>query len=146
MSDSRSATVGRPLKFETPEILQERIDAYFSDATDEEGNLKKPVSITGLALWLDTTRETLMDYQNRDAFTDTIKKAKLRVENFYEERLLSGRNAAGPIFALKNFGWRDEQRHALSGPNGEPLPQPTATIHVTSDLVKSIVQQVRDEF
>lgn len=125
--------------------MQQKIDTYFEQASDDDGELVKPVSITGLALWLDTTRETLMDYQNRDEFTDTVKRAKLRVENFYEERLTVGRQATGPIFALKNFGWRDEQQHAHSGPGGKPLA-PSVALTVTPELVKSIVQQVRDEF
>jgi DNA-packaging protein gp3 len=138
---------GRPLKFATPQELQSRIDGYFASAADEEGLLVRPVSITGLALWLDTTRETLMDYQHRDEFSDTVKRAKLRVENFYEERLTVGRQAAGPIFALKNFGWRDEQQHALSGPDGGPIRSNAAvSLAITPESVKAIVQQVRDEF
>ncbi len=31
-----------------------------------------------------------------------------RIENIYEQMLFT-RNPAGPIFALKNFGWRDKQ-------------------------------------
>lgn len=95
---------GRPRKWNTPEELQEEIDEYFEICSEE----KIPVTITGLALALNTTRETLMDYQNNDEFSDTVKRAKLRIENAYEQRLiLNGR--AGDIFALKNFGWKDKQ-------------------------------------
>ena len=66
-----------------------------------------PLTITGLALALDTTRQTLMDYQERDEFTDTVKRAKTVVENYAEKRLF-GNNATGAIFALKNFGWKDK--------------------------------------
>ena len=111
---------GRPLKFDTAEALQEQIDQYFLDALDDEGNYRKPISITGLALHLDTTRETLMDYQKRDGFSDAVKKAKLRIENYYEEHLLVGK-PTGPIFALKNFGWKDSQQHEHGGPNGGPI-------------------------
>ena len=48
-----------------------------------------------------------MDYQHKDDFSDTIKKAKLRVENYYEERLMTT-TPTGAIFALKNFGWSDK--------------------------------------
>lgn len=96
--------VGRPPKWNTPEELQKEIDEYFRDCTENQ----IPLSITGLALALDTTRETLMDYQNDDEFSYTVKRAKLRIENAYEQRLiLNGR--AGDIFALKNFGWKDKQ-------------------------------------
>lgn len=101
---------GRPLKFKTPEEMQEKIDAYFADCVANE----KPVSITGLALALDCYRETLTNYQERDEFFDTVKKAKLKVENFYEERLTLP-NATGVIFALKNFDWSDKQETVHSG-------------------------------
>lgn len=108
-------TVGHPLKFETPEIMQEKIDAYFSSLKEDE-----PVTVTGLALALDTTRETLMDYQNKDEYSDTVKRAKLRVEHYAEKRLYNG-PATGPIFALKNFGWKDSQDMNLGGQPGNPL-------------------------
>ena len=96
--------VGRPRKWNKPEELQEEIDAYFKHCSEE----KIPLTITGLALALNTTRETLMDYQYDDEFSDTVKRAKLKIENAYEQRLiLNGR--AGDIFALKNFGWKDKQ-------------------------------------
>jgi len=111
---------GRPLKFKTPEELEEKIEAYFQSRYDEEGTLVKPISITGLALALDTTRELLCNYEERDEFHDTIKRAKLRVENFYEERLTFA-NATGPIFALKNFNWKDSQDHNHGGQENNPI-------------------------
>ena len=93
--------VGRPLKFKSVEELQVKIDNYFNETPKEE------VSITGLALALDTSRETLCNYQNKDEYFDTLKKAKLRVENAYELRLIK-RGTSGDIFALKNFGWKDK--------------------------------------
>ena len=95
---------GRPPKWNTPEELQADIDKYFEDCKES----KEPLTITGLALALDTTRETLMDYQNNDVFSYTVKKAKLRIENAYEKRLIAN-GRAGDIFALKNFGWKDKQ-------------------------------------
>ena len=95
---------GRPPKWNTPEELQAEIDKYFEYCDEEH----IPLTITGLALALDTTRETLMDYQNNDKFSYTVKKAKLRIENAYEQRLIAN-GRAGDIFALKNFGWTDKQ-------------------------------------
>jgi len=108
--------VGRPPKFSSPEQLQGLIDAYFAERLLTE----KPVSVTGLCLALDTTRETLDDYQAKPEFTDSIKKAKLRVENFYEERLTLS-NATGSIFALKNFGWSDNQNLNIGGQKNNPV-------------------------
>lgn len=139
---------GRPLKFKTVEILQKKIDAYFADCDPHlievtefilDPVLKeylqkvvsrmsdqKPYTITGLALALDTSRETLLEYQGlvegrkkKDKYADAIKKAKLRCQNYAESHLFSGKNATGAIFNLKNnYKWRDEsvvnQRHTMS--------------------------------
>lgn len=98
---------GRPLKFKTPEEILEKAKAYF-DLT-LASNL--PITITGLAMALETTRETLMDYQERDEFTDTIKAIKLVCENYAEIQVFTGKNQAGAIFALKNYGWKDKQEY-----------------------------------
>lgn len=92
---------GRPLKFKTVEELQERIDSYFELTPKEEW------TITGLAYHLDTYRQTLLNYEERDEFLDAIKKAKLKVENGYEIDLKKN-GRTGTIFALKNFGWQDK--------------------------------------
>ncbi len=96
---------GRPKKFQDVEELQTLIDDYFINCEQEE----EPVTVTGLCIWLDTTRDVLMDYQNEDdEFSNAIKKAKQRIENAYEKRLIK-RGNAGDIFALKQFGWKDKQ-------------------------------------
>jgi hypothetical protein len=93
---------GRPLLFKTKEELQNKIDLYFEEVPKEEW------TITGLAIALDTSRETLCNYEAREEYFDTIKKAKDMVEHSYEVDLKkSGRT--GTIFALKNFDWKDKQ-------------------------------------
>lgn len=94
--------MGKPLKFKSVEELQEKIDAYFAGCDEEN----EPITITGLALALDTSRETLCNYEEKEDYFDTIKKAKLKVENAYEKRLVR-RGNGGDVFALKNFGWKD---------------------------------------
>lgn len=69
---------------------------------------QKPYTITGLALALDTSRETLLEYEERKEFVDTIKKAKDRCHNYVENSLLTS-NPTGAIFNLKNnYGWKDK--------------------------------------
>jgi hypothetical protein len=69
-----------------------------------------PYTITGLALALETTRETLLDYEGRDEFSYTIKAAKLKCQNFTELSLY-GTAPTGPIFSLKNnYGWKDQSQ------------------------------------
>ena len=95
---------GRPLKFKTVKELEDKCDEYFNTVNIKEW------TITGLALHLDTYRSVLCDYEKlkeRKEFSNTIKKAKLMVENSYEIDLKkSGRS--GTIFALKNFNWSDK--------------------------------------
>lgn len=93
---------GRPLKFSSPKEMEEKIQEYFKTTPDEE------LTITGLALALDTDRKTLINYENRDEFFYTIKKAKTKIENSYE-RALRKNGRTGDIFALKNFVWTDRQ-------------------------------------
>lgn len=72
--------VGRPLKFQSVEELEGKIEAYF--AKDGE----KP-TITGLALALDCDIDTIKAYSEREEFVRPIKKAYLRVQNGYEKRM-----------------------------------------------------------
>jgi phage-related protein len=97
---------GRPLKFNSVEELESMIDSYFIECDQS----KKPYSITGLAVWLDTSRETLINYEERPEFFDTIKRAKVKCENWVEEGALMNRiNATSAIFNLKNnYGWKDK--------------------------------------
>jgi hypothetical protein len=108
--------VGRPLKFKTPATLQKKIDAYFASCWEidpEAGKIIqiKPYVISGLACFLDTTRETLLDYQNlesRKEYSDAIKKAKMKCQAYAEEHSF-GNNAAGAIFNLKcNYKYREQ--------------------------------------
>ncbi len=127
--------VGRPLKFTSPEQLQIRIDEYFAKCEA----MGKAISITGLAIHLDTYRSTLCNYEVQPEFMDTIKKAKQRVENFYEERLTLP-NVAGVVFALKNFDWTDKQDINHGGqPGGVPI---ATTAKPTEEQMESIKQYV----
>lgn len=124
------AAVGRPLKFNSVEELQEKIDSYFNECdphikeyetlvfdskakketTEKRNHFTKqiPYTITGLAVHLDTSRETLLDYEDKEEYSDTIKRAKDRIHAFAELRLFEN-NPTGVIFNLKNnFGWKDK--------------------------------------
>ncbi len=99
---------GRPLKFESPEKLQAKIDEFFEHC---EANNKLP-TITYLAVFLDTSRETLKDYQTKygDEFSDTVARAKQKIEAEMEDMLYNKHSARGAEFTLKNnFGWKEEQ-------------------------------------
>ncbi|MDK0651602.1 terminase small subunit [Clostridium perfringens] len=120
---------GRPLKFKSPKELQAKIDAYYEWAKEN----KKHITITGLAWFLDTNRQTLLRYEEddsellksvsedvRQAFRDTVKRAKARIEMEYEESLYNKNSAVGAIFTLKNnYNYVDKQEVAQKVENIE---------------------------
>lgn len=119
---------GRPPKYTTVEELESKIEEYFDScvpvyAKNDDGSLvlttkgepvlldHNPPTITGLALHLGfTTRLSLINYQSKPQFMNTVSRAKARVELYAEKQLYNPAiKPNGPIFALKNFGWRDSQ-------------------------------------
>lgn len=96
--------IGHPPKFGSIAQLEGLINDYFAKRKKE--NL--PLTITGLALHLGTSRETLMNYEENNEFFYTIKRAKMMCEDYSETQLHIGKNQAGAIFSLKNFGWKDK--------------------------------------
>lgn len=112
-------SVGKPLKFKTPKSLQKKISDYFKFCDEKN----RPYTITGLALFLDTSRQTLLEYEGevegRDGrdplYADAIRRAKLRCQAFAEESLWTPKVATGVIFNLKNnYGWRDQKDFEIS--------------------------------
>lgn len=138
-----AATLGRPRKFETVAQLEKLIEEYFKSCfkeewvsevvrdkdgapkVDKKGVQQKkwvkesvqrvPFTVTDLALALDTTRRTLIDYENgnydteTEIFSHTIKRAKTVIEAQLDRKLYEteGRHT-GLIFNLKNnFSWHD---------------------------------------
>nr|DAZ62845.1 MAG TPA: DNA packaging protein gp3 [Caudoviricetes sp.] len=103
---------GRPPKYNNAEEMQLKIDKYFLDCD----NNNEPYTVTGLALALDMSRQDLINYSNKEEFFDTIKKAKLKVENYLEKRLIKDSSCTGIIFNLKNnYGWKDKQENINVG-------------------------------
>lgn len=125
MDTTAKRSVGRPLLFESPEALQEAVDAYFKKCDSRKVNVitkdggvvkvtkQQPYTISGLALALNTSRETLMNYEDRPEFFDTIKAAKDKCLAWVEDQLFEGTGApAGVIFNLKNnYGWVDKTEY-----------------------------------
>ena len=108
---------GRPRKIKSVRQFDRLAQAYFDEC--ERNN--EPVLLTGLILALGlSSRESLDEYGRRKEFSDSVKRAKLRVEMEYE-KTLKGAYPTGAIFALKNFGWTDKQDVELSGPHDGPI-------------------------
>jgi hypothetical protein len=124
---------GRPLIFETVEDMEARIGEYFDycDNRIQQVFSKKigdvieivnpaPYTMAGLARALGMDRSTLQDYKarkdkNGKDYLPTIKKARDKVQEDVEQRLMEGQ-PAGAIFNLKNnFGYRDKTETEQSG-------------------------------
>lgn len=127
---------GRPKKWTDPQTLELKGLKWI----DEQLAEGKPLTISGLALALDTNRETLMNYENDGEFFDTVKKLKGFCERYAEERMLTSSNQAGGIFALKNYGWRDKQEidHTTAGQSLSPYGQ-------ISDEAKEAMRLIYEE-
>lgn len=122
--------VGRPPMYKTKEEIQEKIDAYFEECKgtilkNEAGEIvynkygmpiiinERPLTVTGLALALGfTSRQALLNYQDKQEFVDTITRAKAVVERYAEERLFDKDGANGAKFSLANNfeGWKEKQQ------------------------------------
>lgn len=134
---------GRPLTYKTPEDLRQAIDSYFDmcdphieDRMIESGvndrgetifmkrkvmTEQKPYTVSGLARHIGLSRQSLLDYQVKDEFLDTILDAKERCHDFAESQLY-GRAATGAAFSLKNnWGWKDRQEVDHTTKN-QPMP------------------------
>jgi len=125
--------VGRKLMFESATHLRRCIDRYFESCWEEhweevklkDGTIEwvqkfdrkgKPLmrlrqrpTVTGLALYLGTSRAVLLDYEQRDDYFQEVRRAKDMVEYYYENGAVEGTiHPSVAIFGLKNFGWTDK--------------------------------------
>jgi hypothetical protein len=138
---------GRPPLYTKVEDLQKIIDEYFQWCDDRAVKIwddtKKaeimisspaPYTMSGLARRLGMSRETLVQYRNKDEFSDAIKAARDRVEEDIESRMNEKHTfTPGLIFNAKNnFGWKDKNETDITS-GGEKIE--TNTI-VFSDFKK----------
>jgi|GEM_PF-5683866 len=94
--------MGRPLKYTTPQKLQQAVDKFFET--------ERYPTVSGLQNHLEMSRSSMFDYRNRDDFSNIILKGIGKVSEIYEKKLVygNGGNTAGIIFALKvGMGWKE---------------------------------------
>src|SRR3990167_2839387 len=126
--------VGAPALYKSPAQLANRIEKYFKTGVAKrkvivgppkkrEGVLIEVPTMSGLVLFLGfCSRQSFYDYEKRKPFAYTIKKARERICQVYEEQLHTGIPTGG-IFALKNLGgWRDRDYEDVSRSPG-PAPK-----------------------
>lgn len=115
------------MKYKTPAELQAACDAYFDSCRgqyrrDDNGAYvldrsgrpildgAKPLTLSGLQIALGfKSRQSLLDYRGRRAFSEVIERARLRIEAYAEERLFDRDGYAGAAWLLSTaFGWGRE--------------------------------------
>jgi hypothetical protein len=124
---------GRPVKYKTEPELRNAINQYFDhDAMVDLGEYKSfQPTMAGLARSVGLSRQGLLNYSKKEEFFDTIKDARLRVEEALENRLY-GNSPTGAIFNLKNnFGWKDKTETDLSSSDGSMTPKATKITNIT---------------
>lgn len=108
-------TVNSRCKYKTPEELVDVITCYFNECD----MYKKPYTISGLALYLGLTTETIRKYEKNygdTEFAEIIKIAKQTVEAYTAEATFDNKKFQGAKFNLENnFGWSNKQDTNLSG-------------------------------
>ena len=123
--------VGRPPKYKCKEEIEGLIADYFEDCegipffkndgtpmTNDKGYIiyrkqPHPPTVTGLALALGfNSRLSLLNYQGKKEFMNTITRAKARIEEYAEKRLFDRDGVNGAKFSLvNNFrGWSEHPK------------------------------------
>jgi len=107
---------GRPPIYEESDEMENDIKEYFKQASH-------PYTVAGLANHLDITTRTLNNYQKKEEFFPTIKKAKQKIMLDINQGALRGDYVASIAkFNLQNnFGWKDTKRQELTGADGGPI-------------------------
>lgn len=77
----------------------------------------KPFTVSGLADALDMSRQSLLNYSEKEEFFDTIMRAKRKCEVYAEEMLFDKNSTNGAKFSLANNfeGWKEKQEVEHSG-------------------------------
>lgn len=95
--------------FQAPEQMQEAIGEYFERSKQKNG-IYKP-TLTGLCFHCGfASLQSFYDYEAREPYSYTVKRARLFVQSCYEQNLY-GFAWGGSAFALKNVGkgdWTEE--------------------------------------
>jgi hypothetical protein len=99
-------------RYQDKESLMTEVLKYLETCNESQKN----PTVTGLAIALGfKSRRSILIYEKEPGYEfayDVISYAKMKIEEFLEERLLDSRNTniAGLIFNLKNnFDWADKQ-------------------------------------
>lgn len=83
--------------------FHEKAHAYM-DICD---SCRYPIYPAGVAMACGVSEFELKDMLNRPLYKRVVDGINTRISAYAQRMLYVGQNAAGPIFALKNYGWKD---------------------------------------
>lgn len=148
----------KPYAFTNADDVQKRIDEYFEYADTKD----KPYTMSGLALYLDVDRTTLVNYggegigreynyskidpEELKKIIKSIQRAKKTVQNYAEENLYRKQGQVnGVIFALKNnHSWK-EQTEVTTVAKEEGPDLSNLTEEQLQDLINKISNKLENK-
>ena len=162
--DPYAHRIGPYMKFRTPKDLQKHIDKYFKSCMsllrDKDGEVvyqdgkpvyiqTKPYTISGLALFLGITTNTLRTYQIKakaglimPEYADVVLMARQRIEEYAEGQLYTRDGSRGGEFVLRaGFGWQTKSERI----SGKMLKKKMKMQQSEQELKSKLLQQGIDE-
>lgn len=110
------AKLGRPLKIDLA-TFKRLADEYLEECKQ---NSRTPL-LTGYALKLGISKDTLTDYSKRSHYSEVVKRLDLITETMIQTKVLDDNKPVGGIFLLKaKFGYIEQQKLDLTS-NGQTL-------------------------
>jgi len=99
--------MARPPKWKYVDDFSKQADGFF-DWCNQNDYIP---DIEAFAVYMDTTRKTILDYENKKEFSYTLKKIKDKIFFYKKQLAFKGKiNATVFIFDAKNnHGYRDKQ-------------------------------------
>ena len=154
--------MARPKKYNNKEELEEIIDEYFQSCfalkLDKNGNpivvdgqrileQVKPFTIGGLALALDMSRQSLLNYQKDNEFFDTITRAKRACEVYAEESLFNRNSVQGAKFSLINNypNWRQWKERSEVAQEFYDMQNVESPREKLEKMLETIEQRMKNE-
>lgn len=119
-----------PKRGERPNHYEASVEKYMTEECNP--------TVSDLAVWLQTSRQTLINYTKKEAFFDTITRAKAIIHAHAEQSLWKVKSVNGIIFNLKNnWGWKDQSEIVTT-----ERPQ-TGFEHLTKEEAKKKLNELR---
>jgi hypothetical protein len=133
---------GRPRKIKSPEEFDAKVDEYVA----LQRQAGRPILLTGLILHLGLhSRESLDEYRNYEGFSDSVTRAKMIIQNAYEQKLHDDpktTNGSNMQFVLKNMSWADKVDLNHGGQKDNPISVISADMSA-ADATRAYTEMMR---